>query len=112
MSKDDRKHGVIDYGKDRKKASKRKWTDREYHIQDNADVAHKYVKIYCDTNQFPTFPFCSSYSKPHGSRGLGRHYHIRFDPNIGYGICEICRIPCVCVAYTSMLDQPCISGVQ
>ena len=32
-------------------SSKRKWTDREYNIQDNADVAHKDVKIYCDTNR-------------------------------------------------------------
>ena len=46
MSKDDIKHGVIDQVKHRKTSSKRKWTDREYHFQDNADVAHKYVKIY------------------------------------------------------------------
>ena len=32
----------------------KKYTDREYHVQDNADVAQKYVKIYCDNNQFPT----------------------------------------------------------
>ena len=36
-----RKHGVIDEGKDRKRASKRKYTERDYHVQDNADVAHK-----------------------------------------------------------------------
>ena len=52
-----RKNGVIDQGKDRKRSSKRKWTDREYHVQDNADVAHKYVKMYCGTNQLPTLPF-------------------------------------------------------
>ena len=51
LSKNDHKHGVIDQGKDRKIDSKRKWIDREYHVQDNADVAHKYVKMYCDTNQ-------------------------------------------------------------
>ena len=38
---------------DRKRASKRKWIDREYHVQGNTDIAHKYVKMYCDTNQFP-----------------------------------------------------------
>ena len=32
---------------------KRKWTDREYHVQYNADAELKYVKIYCKTNQFP-----------------------------------------------------------
>ena len=41
---DDRKHGVMDQVKDRKIASKRKWIDIEYHVQGNADVAHKDVK--------------------------------------------------------------------
>ena len=49
---------------------------------------------------------------PHGARGLGKHYHICFDPNIGHVICEIIRIPCACVSSTSMLDQPWISGLQ
>ena len=87
-------------------------TDRDYHFQDNADVSHKDMKIYCDTNQFPALPFCGSYPKPHGERGLSKHYHIRFDPNIGHGICAIRRIPCACVACTSMIDQPLISSVQ
>ena len=52
MYKEHSKHGVIDQGKYRKKASKRKWTDREYHVQDNADVTHKDVKMYFDTYQF------------------------------------------------------------
>ena len=98
--------------KDRKRASKRKWKDRDYHVQYNSDVAHKYVKIYYDTNQFPALPFLVSHPKHHGARGLGEHYHIRFYPNLGHGICAILRIPCACVACTSMLDQPWISGVQ
>ena len=106
------KHGVIDQGKDIKRACKIKWTEREYHVQDNADVAHKDVKIYCDTNQFPALPLCGSHPKPHGARGLSKHYHILFDPNLGHGICEICRITCACVVYTSMLDQPWISVLQ
>ena len=32
LSKEHRKHGVIDQGKYRKIASKRKYTDREYHV--------------------------------------------------------------------------------
>ena len=52
------KNRVIDKGKDIKRASKRKWTDREYHVQDNADISHKDVKMYCDTNQFPALTFC------------------------------------------------------
>ena len=111
MSKDYRKHGVIDQVKYRKISSKRKWTDREYHFQDNADVAHKGVKMYFDTNQLPTLPFCGSHPKPHGARGFGKNYHLRFDTNIGHGICAIHRISFACVPFTSMLDQPCISGI-
>ena len=53
-SKDYHKHGAIYQVKYRKRPGKIKWTDIEYHVQDNADVAHKDVNIYCDTNQFPT----------------------------------------------------------
>ena len=41
MSKEHRRHGVIDQGICRKIVSKRKWTEREYNVQDNADVSHK-----------------------------------------------------------------------
>ena len=87
-----------------RRSSKRKWTEIEYHVQDNDDVAHKDVKMYCDTNQLPTLPFCGSHPKPHGARGLGKHYHLRFYPNLSHGICAIFRIPCSCVACISMLD--------
>ena len=106
-----RKHGVIDQGKYIKRPSKRKLTDRDYNVQDNADVEQKNVKIYSDTNQFPTLTFCGSHSKPHGERGLSKNYHLRFDPKLGHGICEILRIPCACVECTPMLDKPCISGI-
>ena len=86
MSKEHRKHGVTDKGKYSKRASKRKWTYREYHIQDNAGNSHKYVKIICDTNQFPTLTFCDSHSKPHGARGLSKNYHLFFYPKLGHGI--------------------------
>ena len=68
------------------------------------------MKIYCDTNQFPALPFCGPHTNPHGSRGLINNYHLRFDPKLGHGICEICRIPCACVGFTQMLDQPSIYG--
>ena len=71
----------------------------------------KDVKIYCNTNQFPTLHFCGPHSKPHGARGLGKHYLFRFDPKVGMGKCAICCIPCACVACTSMLDKPWISGI-
>ena len=81
------------------------------HVQDNADISQQYVKIYCDTNQFPSLTFCVSYPKPHGARGLSNNYHLRFDPNLGHGICAILKIPCACIACTSMFDQPCIYGI-
>ena len=56
LSKEHQKHGVIDQGKYSKRSSKRKLTDREYHVQDNADVAHKYFRMFCDTNQLPALP--------------------------------------------------------
>ena len=78
----------------------RKWTERKYHVQNNASVELKDVKIYCNTNQLPELTFCGPYSKPHGARGMGKHYHLRFDPRLGMGVCEISFIPCVCVACT------------
>ena len=89
----------------------RKWTERKYHIQNNEDVELKDVKMYCNTNQFPTLPFCGPHSKPHGARGLGKHYHLRFNPKLGMGKCEIPRIPCACAACTSMPDKTWISGI-
>ena len=77
-----------------------KQTDRKYHVQDNTDVAHKDVKIYFNTNQFPELSFSSPHSKPHGARGLSKHYHLRFDPKLGMGVFEIRRIPCAWVACT------------
>ena len=70
LSKEHRKRGVVDQVKYRKRAIKRKLTDRKYHVQDNADIAHKYVKIYCDTNQFPTLTFCGPHPKPRRERGV------------------------------------------
>ena len=55
LSMENCKHGVIDKGKYRKISSKRECKYIEYHVQDNDDVAHKDVKMYCDTNQLPTF---------------------------------------------------------
>ena len=88
-----------------------KWTYIQYHVHDNADVAYKYVRMYCNKNQFPALIFCSPYSKPHGTRGLSKHYHLDFDPKLGNSVYVIFRIPCACVACTSMLDKPWICGI-
>ena len=89
----------------------RKWIDIQYHVQDNLDVTHQDVKMFCNTNQFPSLPFCGPYSKPHGARGFSKHYHLRFDTKLGNGVCSIFRIPCGFVACTSILDKPWISGI-
>ena len=61
----------------------RKWTKREYHVQEYASVELKGMKMYCNKNQLPVLTFCVPHSKPHGARGLGKHYHLRFDPKLG-----------------------------
>ena len=80
MSKYHHKYGVIDQGKCRKISSKRKWTDRAYHVQYKADIAHKDVKMYFDTNQFLVLPFYGPHPKHHGEKGLSQHYHLCFGP--------------------------------
>ena len=50
--------------------------------------------------------FSGPHSKPHGARGLSKHYYLRFDPKLGMGVCAIRRIPYACVACTSMVDKP------
>ena len=88
-----------------------KWTEIKYHVQENASVELKDVNIYCNTNQFPALILCGPNSKTPGERGLGKHYHLRFDTKIGMGVCAILRITCVCVTCTSMLDKAWISGI-
>ena len=83
----------------------RKWTERKYNFQDNADVEHKDVKMYCKKSQFPEISFYDPHSKPHGARGLSKHYHLRFDPKLGMGICANFCILCAYVACTSILDK-------
>ena len=71
MSMEHRKDGVIDQVKYRKRVSKRKWTDREYHVQDNADVLHKDVKIYCDKKPIPSIKILWFTYKASWIKGVG-----------------------------------------
>ena len=50
-------HGFINSWKYRKRSSKRKFMERDYHIQDNKDVQHKSVKIPCASKQFYAMSF-------------------------------------------------------
>ena len=72
---------MFDYKKNNKQFMERKWTDIEYHVQDNSDVANQDVKMYCNTNQFPALPFYGPHSKPHVERGIGNNYHLCFIQN-------------------------------
>ena len=102
---------MFDQGKNNKRFTQKKWIDIPYYVQDNADVAHQDVKMYCNTNQSSELPFCGPHSKPHGARGLSNHYHLLFDQKPGNGICAILCILCACVACTSILDKPWISSI-
>ena len=62
--------------------------------------------MYWNTKQFIELPFGGPHSKPHGTRGLSKHYHLRFYPKLVNGACAIRRIQRACVACTSMLDRP------
>ena len=50
-----------------------KRTDIQYHVQDNDAVAHKYVRIYCNKNQFPALHICGPNYKPSFARGLNKN---------------------------------------
>ena len=88
-----------------------KWTDRQYHFYYNADVSHKYVIMYCNTNQFLALTLFGPHSKPRCARGLIKHYHLRFDTKLGNGVCAIRRISSACVSCTKMLEKPWIYGI-
>ena len=64
------KYGVFDQGKNNKRFMERKCIDRQYHVQNNSDVSHQHVRMYCNTNQFPALNFCGTRSKPRGASGL------------------------------------------
>ena len=91
------KNGVIDQ-ENTKRFSERKCADREYHIQDNYEIADKDVKNCYNTKQLPALTFCGPHYKPYGSKGLSKHYHFIFYPKLGNDVCAILRIMCACVA--------------
>ena len=82
--------------------------DIKYYVQDNVDVAHKYMTMSCNKNQFPELPFCGPHSKLRGARVTSKNYHFRFDTKLGNGVYAFRHIPCASVVCTSMLDKHCI----
>ena len=57
LSDPTRANGLLDQGRYIKRASKWKWNEREYHVQDNKYVSHTSVKISCATTKFPELSF-------------------------------------------------------
>ena len=87
------------------KWSRKRWPNREYHVQHNIYVDNQYMKMYCATKQFNELQFIVTHNKTHGLRGLLNHYHMRFYPKLGRGTCAIHCIPCDNY-FTSMIKQP------
>ena len=75
-------------------------------------MPHTSAKILCDTTQFPLLSFCRPQAKPHGVRGLSKHYHLLLDPKLGHGKYTIRRIPCACISFTNVLDKSWYYGVD
>ena len=67
--------------------------------------------MYFNINQLPTFTFCGPHSKPHGAKGLRKHYHFCFDTKLVNDVCVILRIPCACVSCTSVKEKNRVYGI-
>ena len=89
----------------------RKWIERNYHVQDNASVELKDVKIIVTQINSQHYPSVVHITNLMAQWGMGKNYHLRFDPKLGMGVCAIRCIPCTCVACTKMMDKPCIFGI-
>ena len=57
------------------------------------------------TKQFSILSFFVPKNKLHGSRGLGKHYHMFFFPKLGHGTCSRSNITYACNQFTSTLEK-------
>ena len=102
LSNAEHKHGVIDqvrYKKEQLNESGKKWNimfRRMPMLRTNT-----WRCFY--TNQFSSLPFCGPHTKPHGVRGLSKHYHMIFDKKLGHEIWAIILLPCAYAKCTSMI---------
>ena len=97
---------MIDHIKYRKWKIKCKWTEQEYHAQEDNVLMQKGVRMFYDTTKFPSLPFCVPHAKPHRFWGLRNHCHMRLGSKLRYETCAICQIHCECYACKSVLDKP------
>ena len=75
---------MIDKIKHKQRSDKQKCTEMRYHVQEDADVSHKDVNTFLNKNQVISLPFFGPHTKPYGVRWFCKHYHMRFDPKLGY----------------------------
>ena len=59
-----RANGLLDHSKDIKRSSKRKWTNREYHLQYRKYVSQTSVQMSRATTQLPEFHFAFRMQNP------------------------------------------------
>ena len=97
LSDPTRAHGLLYHGKDIKHASKRKWNDCDYHVQERNDVSHTSVKMSCATTKLPELSFCGPHAKHHGVRRLIKNYHLLIDPKVVNGKYATQRVTCDCI---------------
>jgi hypothetical protein len=93
----DRKDGVTDAGKHKKRYENRAVTERHYHVLKGSDVKFDNLKM-------ETIKFKSVRKGKHN--GLGSQYNIRTDPDLGVGFAAIRRIPCACDVCYNQLKEP------
>ena len=72
ISDQTRAYGFIDHVKDMKQASKPKWTEREFHVQDIKYLQKKPVKLSCDSTQLQILSLFSKQSKTNVVRGFSQ----------------------------------------
>ena len=68
-----RQNGAIGQVKSRKIFMERKWTERKYHVQDNALVELKYVKCIVTQINSQHYPFVFHIPNFMAQRGLSKH---------------------------------------
>jgi hypothetical protein len=93
----DRKDGVTDAGKHKKRFENRAVTERHYHVLKGSDVKFDNLKM-------ETIKFKSVRKGKHN--GLGSQYNMRTDPDLGVGFAAIRRIPCACDVCYNQLNEP------
>ena len=84
----------------KKQESKGKWTEREYHVQNDAYILHKYVICFVIQKNLQHCHFVVHTQNHMVPEGLVVHL-----------ICTILRIPCACYEFASMLYKTWIHGL-